>query len=192
MNNNKITKIGSVLSDRDIKQALKNKELLIDGYKPLYIGPSSIDLHISNIAKILIDNDKYWKIDLRNKKTINFKEFKFKKLTIYPEDFYLISTKEYLTFGNNIVGFLQGRSSLARIGLNIHASGYFDAGFSGTATLELTNFTKRPIIIYEGMRLCQMVFIRTESPAEIPYSIKKDSKYQGQIKPEASKIYKDK
>ena len=184
-------KIGSLLSDKDIKEALKNKELIITGHKPLYIGSSSIDLHLSNVAKVLADNDESWYLDIREKETINFKKWKFKKLIIYPNDFYIVSTKEKITFPNNIAGFLQGRSSMGRMGLNVHCAGYFDVGFSGTATLELTNFTKRPIILYSGMRICQMVFIRTESPAQISYAQKKDSKYLNQVEPEESQIYKD-
>lgn len=81
---------------------------------------------------------------------------------------------------------------MARLGLNVHCAGFFDAGFSGTATLELTNFTKKPIILYENMRICQLVFFRTISPSKVPYYKKKDAKYNKQIKPEQSKIYEDK
>jgi dCTP deaminase len=178
-----------ILSDRDIKKAIKNKELKIEGVKDLYIGPSSIDLHLRGIAKQLID--KGVMIDTRRKNSITFNEFAFETILLSPGEFYLVSTKEILTLGDSIVGFIQGRSSLGRIGLNIHAAGFFDAGFSGSATLELTNFTNRPILLYEGMRICQMVFARTISPSEIPYSKKKDAKYQGQVKPEQSKIYEE-
>ncbi len=190
MNNLQLYKIGSLLSDRDIKKSLKNKELIITGHKPLYIGSSSVDLHLSNVVKILTDDNK--PIDTKRKETIVFKKWKFKKLVIFPEEFYIVSTKEKIVFPNNIAGFLQGRSSMGRLGLNVHCAGYFDVGFSGTATLELTNFTKKPIILYAGMRICQMVFIRTESPAQMSYAQKKDSKYFGQIEPEESKIYEDK
>ncbi len=177
-----------ILSDTDIKKAMSRKEIKVRGTKKLYIGPSSMDLHLGNIAKIMLPNEA---IDTFYP-SAKFQEFKFKTLIVEPGEFYLVSTKEELTFGDSIVGFIQGRSSLARIGLNIHAAGFFDAGFRGTATLELTNFTKNPIILHEGMRICQMVFAKTESPSTIPYSKKKDAKYQGQIKPKESKIYEEK
>ena len=188
----KLKTAGSVLSDVSIKTALKEGELKIEGHRPLYIGPSSVDLHLKDYAEVLISDGKHWAMDVKDKRTLTFKKFKFKKLAIYPNEFYLVSTKENITFGNSIVGFLQGRSSLARLGLNVHCAGFFDAGFSGTATLELTNFTKKPIIIYKGMRICQMVFVRTDCPPTIPYGEKKDQKYQSQTKPKLSKIYEDK
>lgn len=183
---------GGVLSDIDIRRALKDKELKIKGVKSLYIGPSSVDLHLGGTVKTLVPDEKHWAMDPKDKDTIIFKESKFKKLVIYPNEFYLVSTKEILTFGNSIVGFLQGRSSLARLGLNVHCAGFFDIGFSGTATLELTNFTKKPIIIYENMRICQMVFVKTMSPSSTSYANKKDAKYNRQINPGNSKIYEDK
>ena len=102
-----------------------------------------------------------------------------------------MSTKETLTFSNSIAGFLQGRSSVARIGLNIHAAGFFDPGFSGTATLEVTNFTQITIILYENMRICQMVFVKVAIPSSDNYGIRKESKYQGQKGPTLSKIHED-
>jgi len=189
-NNNQSS--GGVLSNIDIEKAIKDKEIKIKGFRPIYIGSSSIDLHLGNRVNILMLDGKHWAMDTRDKKTLIFKEYRFKRLVIYPDKFYLVSTKESITFGNSITGFLQGRSSLARLGLNVHCAGFFDVGFSGTATLELTNFTKKPIILYEGMRICQMVFVKTISPSSIPYYKKKDAKYNKQINPEKSKIYEDK
>jgi dCTP deaminase len=182
---------GSVMSDKSIKKALADKDLKIEGYEPLYVGPSSVDLHLGNECQMLSFDRRNWLTDTKDKDTIVFKKFFFKELIVCPNEFYLVSTKENITLGKNMVGFLQGRSSLARLGLNVHCAGFFDAGFSGTATLELTNFTKKPIVIYEDMRICQMVFVKTDSVPEVSYGEKKDQKYQGQIEPTLSKIHED-
>ena len=81
-------------------------------------------------------------------------------------------------------------SSLALLGLNIHAAGFFDPGFEGQATLEVSTFTDVPIKIYSETRICQMVFVKTSEPTTVSYSEK--GKYQNQIGPTLSKSYEDK
>ena len=195
-----------LLSDIEIKEAMKKGEIEISGHPDIYIGPSSLDLHLDNKAMILDDT----KVKLSE--PIHYKEHSFQglsfedkeksasmfseyngwdKIVIYPGEFYILSSVEKIKFADDIAGFIQGRSSIARMGINIHAAGYFDVGFEGTATLEVTNFTKFPIIIPKDTRICQMVFARTGKKAEVPYNKKKDSKYQGQSGPTITSIHKD-
>lgn len=195
-----------LLSDIEIKEAIKNKEIEISGYPDIYIGPSSVDLHLDNKAMILDDE----KIKLstyihygeqsfqglsfedREKSASMFTEYSgWDKIIIYPGEFYILSSIERIKFADNIAGFIQGRSSIARVGINVHNAGYFDVGFEGTATLEVANFTKYPVLIPKHTRICQMVFAKTGKPAEIPYWKKKDSKYQGQSGPTITKINED-
>ena len=187
-----------VLSDREIKDLMHAKELIITGINPrdLYIGPSSMDLHLDNKAKILVnDIPDGVAIDTKNKESVDsmFRIHNdWSKLIIYPGEFYILSTKERMVFPKNVAGFVHGRSSLARLGINIHAAGFVDPGFNGTITLEVTNFTNVPIILYDNMRICKMVFIRTGESVETGYSEKQDAKYNGQEGPTLSKIYEDK
>ena len=90
-----------------------------------------------------------------------------------------------------MAGYLQGRSSIARIGLNIHAAGFADPGFEGNLTLEVVNFTNYPIVLKKHTRIGQMTFQRTGRPCEVPYGAKKDSKYQGQVGPTLTKVHED-
>ena len=183
-----------VLSDKDIKININTGKITIERDGDLYIGPSSVDLHLSGEAKVFLDKNKEngSVIDTKKDNSSFIKTFSFEdSIIIKPGEFYLLSTEEKITFGDKIAGFLQGRSSLARIGLNIHNAGYFDAGFSGTATLEVTNFTKCPIVLYKGMRICQMVFVELSSKCEVPYGKKADQKYQNQKSPKESAIHKD-
>lgn len=183
-----------ILSDVEIKEALEKEDLKIEGVEDLYVGPSSVDLHLDNTALILDKTKTEGIKSIRTDKDSSeyFTEHKdWKEITIYPDEFYILSTREKLTFNSSIAGFIQGRSSIARLGINIHNAGFFDPNFSGTATLEVTNFTRIPITIPADTRICQMVFIRTGKSSENGYHKKKDSKYQGQSGPTLTKIHKD-
>lgn len=189
-----------ILSDSDIREELFKGGLHIESPLPIYFGPCSIDLHLDNKAFILSEKkmnelpegDRILDIAHKERAKDLFEEYNgWDGIIINPGEFYILSSVERLTFDRRTVGFIQGRSSIARMGLNIHAAGFFDAGFIGTATLEVTNFTKYPIHIPKHTRICQMVFARTETPCETSYAEKGDSKYQGQSGPTLSEIHKD-
>lgn len=183
-----------ILSDYDIKKAISEGKIEITGHE-LYIGPCSVDLHLENKAMILSSNltsHRYLDISQKDKSADLFEEYKdWDYIDIMPGEFYILSTIERLKFSDDVVGFIQGRSSIARMGINIHCAGFFDAGFEGTATLEVTNFTRYPIRIPKDTRICQMVFAKTITPSEVPYSKKYDSKYMGQSGPTLTKAYHD-
>jgi dCTP deaminase len=94
---------------------------------------------------------------------------------------------------DDIVGRLEGKSSLGRIGLLIHSTaGYVDPGWEGHLTLELSNVAKLPITLYYGMKIGQISFLRLTSPADRVYGSEGlGSKYQGQLEPTASRYYQD-
>ncbi len=184
-----------ILSDVEIWEALNKQEIKIEfpdgNMKDLYVGPSSVDLHLDNHARIL-DNKLEIPIRMDEDSSKYFREYKgWDDIIIHPGEFYILSTVEKLTFNESIAGFIQGRSSVARLGINVHAAGFFDPKFSGTATLEVTNFTNSPIIIPKNTRICQMVFVRTGKESKIGYDEKMDSKYYKQMGPTVSKIHQD-
>lgn len=186
---------GAILSDGEIREALLSGELEVSGQFPLYIGPSSMDLHLDNKAKIISkyidDIPNKIIIDDKNTHDVFREENDWHIIQINPGEFHLWSTTESIKFPPGIAGFVQGRSSIARLGLNIHNAGFADPGFEGTITLEVTNLTSLPIIVTKGTRICQMVFIRTGKPSEIPYGKRIGSKYQGQSGPTMTKVYED-
>ena len=98
-----------------------------------------------------------------------------------------------MKLSDNVVGRLEGKSSLGRVGLLIHSTaGYVDPGWDGQLTLELTNVAKLPITLYYGMRIGQISFLDLSTSAENPYgSSKLSSRYQGQKDATASKIHLD-
>lgn len=187
-----------VLSDQDILREIAASTIKIespDDNEP-YVRCASVDLRLGNLFKIF-KNSHLSCIDLKNPQTlenlmetINVKEEE--AFIVHPGEFLLGVTVEKITIPDNMIGRLEGRSSLGRLGIIVHSTaGFFDPGFSGTGTLEISNLNRIPISLYPGMRICQMAFERLESPAKIPYNQKPDAKYMNQIDPEASRITKE-
>jgi dCTP deaminase len=107
---------------------------------------------------------------------------------LHPGEFVLGQTREKISLGNSLLGRLDGKSSLGRLGLLIHSTaGYVDPGWVGNLTLELGNVARLPIALYPGMRIGQISFHRMSSEVERPYgSSELRSRYQGQTEPTAS------
>ena len=179
----------STLSDRAIKQAIVTGRVVIEPYDAALLQPASYDLTLDNIFKIPCHGT----IDPRE-------EVQYQTVTVAESEpfrlmglqFCLASTIEYVGFCDEIVGRLEGKSSIGRLGLTAHVTaGFFDPGFKGHATLELFNANANPILLWPGMKICQMSFHRLTSPAERPYGHPGlISKYQGQARgPHGSQMH---
>jgi dCTP deaminase len=184
-----------VLSDKTIKEYLEKGNILIDPLDEKDIQPASVDLHIDN-GILVFKNSSEPFIDLRKELPNLTEKIEIQKeepFMLHPGEFVLASTIERIKLGTNVVGRLEGKSSLGRVGLLIHSTaGYVDPGWDGQLTLELTNVAKLPITLYYGMRIGQISFLSLSSEAENPYgSSKLSSRYQGQSDPTASKIHID-
>ncbi len=101
---------------------------------------------------------------------------------LHPGEFALGHTSETLGLPDNIVGIVNGKSSLGRLGVQVHATaGFVDPGFEGVIVLELSNVSTLPILLRPGMKVAQMVFQHLDRSAERPYGHPDlGSKYQGQ------------
>jgi dCTP deaminase len=110
---------------------------------------------------------------------------------LHPNEFVLAVTLERVEIPDDIVGRLDGKSSLGRLGLIVHSTaGFVDPGFKGHLTLELTNVLNLPITLYYEMPVSQISFAQLSTPADKPYgSSNGNSKYQDQTGPEASRYY---
>jgi dCTP deaminase len=108
---------------------------------------------------------------------------------LQPREFALAITLESLELDDDVLGRLEGRSSLGRIGIIVHGTaGLFDPGWRGKATLELSNLGIMPVALYPGMRICSFTFEQLSSPTSVPYYKKVGNKYAGQTSPLASKL----
>ncbi len=115
-------------------------------------------------------------------------------IVIQPGEFLLWATKERFWLPANIVGRVEWRSSIARLGLLIHITAWFiDPGFGrdgpSTITLEICNINAVPIVIRPNMRICQIAFETMDKAAATPYNVKGNAKYNGQISPQESRLY---
>ena len=178
-----------ILNDRKIKELLEKKELIIEPLDPSQIQASSVDLRLGD--EFIIFPEDLEVIDVLDKDITKYlKKIKIddKGFTIQPKQFILATTIEYIKLPDYITAFVEGRSSLGRLGLFIENAGWVDAGFEGNITLEFFNANSRPLKIYPNMRVCQLVFAKMEEKAENPYR----GKYFKQIGVMPSKIYMDK
>ena len=174
-----------VLADRDILQRIKKKSIVIKPYDAKCLQPSSVDLHLGQ-EFLIFDSHSQTLIDTRKSVDGLMKKIWIKgnePLILHPREFVLGTTIEWVKIPNDLVGRLEGKSSLGRIGLIIHSTaGYFDPGFEGQCTLEITNLANLPIALYKGMRICQISFVQMTSPAQYEYGHKKlKSHYKGQL-----------
>jgi dCTP deaminase len=180
-----------ILSDGDIKKAIRSGKLKIEPFDESCIQPSSYDLKLASQVRVF-DNHKAGEIDVRNRQDISrIVKINGGGFVLHPGEFILGSTVESFSVPNDLAGKLEGKSSLARLGLVIHATaGYVDPGFRGQLTFEMSNISRLPIRMYGEMKVAQICFVMMSSPAEVPYGDKRlGSKYFGQKGPTASKIY---
>ncbi len=110
---------------------------------------------------------------------------------VTPDMFVLATTRERVEMPSHLVARVEGRSSIGRKGLIIHATaGFIDPGFKGHITLEIANLNARGIVLRAGMRICQLSLTRVEGKVLRPYGHPDlRSRYQGQIGTTTSRIH---
>jgi len=106
---------------------------------------------------------------------------------LHPNNFILASTKEYIKVPDDMVLKVEGKSTLARMGILVHTAGFVDPGFEGTLTLEISNQSNLPVALYPDMHICQIAVEILSSPAEVPYNKRKKSLYSKAKGPIAAK-----
>ena len=184
-----------ILSDTTIKKYLKEGRIKIDGIKDIQIQPASIDLTLGNeflYRKMLypVPDDLYTMADMIDNNPdykIDYEKVIADKYTIRRREFILATTNECVSIDKGIAAWVEGRSSIGRIGLFIHNAGWIDPGWNGKITLELFNASPYKIDIVRDMRICQIIFAELDKPAENPYC----GKYQNQSTVTGSMLYKD-
>lgn len=184
-----------VLSDQDIKKAIEAGEITVDPFDASQIQPASLDMRLGHTFLVFrphvqgaIDVKTASK-GLMEKLTLTEEE----PFILHPGEFVLGVTHEKIGLPDDIVGQLNGKSSLGRLGIIVHATaGFIDPGNTLKPTLELSNIGRLPVKLYPMMPVCQMAFLQLTSKAEAPYGHEsRNSKYYGADGPEASKMYKN-
>jgi len=185
----------TVLCDRDIRRYLVEGRIKVRDFDITNIDPCSIDLKLGGRFRIFRHNELSH-IDVRKGVSDSAMEIIEKQdheeFIIHPGELVLAHTKESVRLPDNIVGTIDGRSSLGRLGLTVHSTANsIDPGFEGQITLEISNIAKVPIILTPGMRVCRLSFTLLSGPCEVPYDMRKKSKYRAQEGPGISKISLD-
>lgn len=187
-----------ILSDRDIRRRLEDGDLVIEPLadQELQLQPASVDLRLgqtflefqrTTIQSIHPDRDE--EIEQYVTETSVDADGEF---VLHPGDFVLGTTIERVEIPPDLIAHVEGRSSLGRLAVVIHATaGLADPGYQGQITLELSNLGAAPVALTPGMRISQLTLTRLTSPAERPYGSERGSKYQGQSGPQASRLDKD-
>lgn len=185
----------SVLSDRSIIEEIEEQRLGIVPFDPQAVQPASVDLRLDREFRTFRVTDRPY-VDVRIPiddltEVVSVRDDE--PFVLQPHTFCLGSTVEAVTLPDDIVARVDGKSSLGRLGLLVHATaGYVDPGWTGQLTLELSNQSQMPIALYYGMRIAQISFLRLTTPATRPYgSPGLGSKYQGQAGPTASRIARE-
>src|SRR6202167_1705207 len=183
-----------VLSDVDIRRYLAEGKIKISPeLPPEQFGSCSVDFRLGTEFNVF-EHSRHAFIDLRDSKGIegimrSVEVPAGDPFILQPREFVLAITEETLELDDETLGRLEGRSSLGRIGIIVHGTaGLFDPGWTGKATLELSNLGRMPVALYPGMRICSFTFEQLSSRVAVPYRKKVGNKYSGQDRPLASKL----
>lgn len=175
------------LSDADIISRLeKEDDLLIEPIDDpaMQIQPASVDIRLANEFLRFTRMNTLAINPLQDSPEEHTEEEVLdngETYTLHPGDFVLGSTVEWVEIPNDLVGYLNGRSTMGRLAVVIHATaGLLDPGFKGNVVLEISNLGKVPIELEPGSRIGQLTFQELSTPAERPYGSERDSKYQSQ------------
>jgi len=186
-----------ILPDHEIRKYLREGKIVIEPLEnpDVQIQPSGIDLRLGNEFRIFKSSSVAY-IDTKKKtdaytELINVEDDK--PFIIHPGEFVLGGVKEYIKISDDLVGSVDGRSSLGRLGISIHTtSSSVNPGWEGNFVLEITNMGRMPVALYPGMRIAKITFHKLTSPAENPYNTRKESLYNKQKGVSETKVFEGK
>lgn len=175
-----------ILSDSEILAEIAKGNILIEPFNPAKLGTNSYDVHLGKWLAVY-DEDI---LDARKHNSITRFKIPEDGFILLPSKLYLGVTEEY-TETKTTVPFLEGKSSVGRLGIDIHATaGKGDVGFCNYWTLEIS--VKQPVKIYAGMPIGQLIYFKVEGEISTYYNKKKSAKYNAKSEfPMESMMYKN-
>jgi len=181
-----------ILSDRDIRKYLKSGKLIIENLTDDRINAGWVELSLDDEFKIFRTTSRPY-IDVKNAhdltETIKIDSEPF---IIHPREFVLCRVKERIEVPADLAAYVDGRSSLGRLGIVVHVTaGFVDPGYRGNLVLEMTNVGKMPVALHKDMKICKLVFFKLSSEAEKPYYLREDAKYLDQKEISGSRIHQE-
>ncbi len=183
-----------IFSDQDIQKAIQQGKITVEPFLDRNLQPASVDLHLDKHF-LVFDDTQHYVIDPKEPMDDMMREVTIDEdgyFVLHPGEFALGMIYETTGVSDDIVGRLEGKSSVGRLGVLIHVTaGFLDPGNKLKMTLELHNTSNLPVKLYYKMPIAQMAFEKISSPSLQPYSPKLGSKYYGDMKPRASQMYKN-
>lgn len=184
-----------ILSDRDILRAMEEGRIKISPEPDLsrQLGSVSVDFRLGTTFMVF-EHSRHSFIDPRHPQSIGeamrtIEVSEDEPFIMQPGDFALANTIENLELADDLLGRMEGRSSIARLGITVHSTAaVFEPGWVGTATMELSNLGRMAVALYPGMRICAFSFQQVSSAVMTPYRNKIGNKYAGQMTPRASRL----
>jgi len=175
-----------ILTDSRILSEMRKGTIVITPFRKRYLGSNSYDVHLGKWLALY--NDEV--LDARVHNKIHHFQIPPEGLILVPSKLYLGVTLEY-TETHAHVPFLEGKSSIGRLGIDIHATaGKGDIGFCNTWTLEIS--VRQPVRIYAGMPIGQLIYFEVSGDVSVPYNRKKSAKYNRRsVKPVESMMWKN-
>lgn len=176
-----------ILSDKRILEEIEKENILIEPFQPECLGSNSYDVHLGKYLATYTDRI----LDARKHNEIEMMIIPEEGMILYPDMLYLGVTEEY-TETHAHVPFLEGKSSVGRLGIDIHATaGKGDVGYCNTWTLEIS--VRQPVRIYASMPIGQLIYFVVDGSVKSPYNKRKSAKYnQRSLKPVESMMWKNK
>lgn len=175
-----------ILSDKMILKGIEDGNIVIEPFDINNLGTNSYDVHLGKYLARYKDHI----LDAKKHNTIEHFEIPEEGFVLHPNTLYLGVTLEY-TETHHTVPFLEGKSSIGRLGIDIHATaGKGDVGFCNTWTLEIS--CTHPVRVYAGMPIGQLIYFMVEGDINRYYNKKKDAKYNNRtVKPVESMMWKN-
>ncbi len=176
-----------ILTDKKILECIESGDIVIEPFKRDCLGTNSYDVHLGKTLAVY-ENEV---LDARQHNKIKYLEISADGIVLQPGTLYLGVTEEY-TETHSSVPFLEGKSSIGRLGIDIHATaGKGDVGFCNTWTLEIS--CVHPVKVYAGMPIGQLIYFMVEGDIANFYNKKANAKYtQRTDKPVESMMWKNK
>ncbi len=176
-----------ILTDKRILEEIRKGNIVIEPFSRKHLGSNSYDVHLADTLAIYKDDI----LDARKHNEVTrIKMHDHEGFLLLPGRLYLAVTQEY-TETHTFVPFLEGKSSIGRLGIDIHSTaGKGDVGFCNTWTLEIS--VKQPVRIYPGMPIGQLIYFEISGEVLVPYNRKQNAKYNRRTKqPVESMMWKN-
>jgi dCTP deaminase len=165
-----------IISDQTLKRMLAERQIVVEPVEPYQLQPASIDLRLGR-RFLKLDENALDALSLDTEPC--YVTLDKEEIVLPPQTFLLATTVEYVKIPANVTAFVEGRSSIGRMGLFIQNAGWVDPGFEGTITLELFNANRLPLRLTAGRRICQIVFALMDRESGRPYEHRRQPRVPG-------------